>query len=493
MAYRTHIRILDDKSLLQIFSYYRLEEEDSWNLRVTWRKLAHICRRWRYLIFDSSFHLDMRLLLTNNSPSLDTLSHLPPIPLVIDYSDASTTITQKDEDNIHLGLQQPGRVRQFNLRASSSSLHMLYKSMNQLFSTLENLSLLSTTDEMSLVLPETFQAPDLRHLSLHGIGLSLPLLPSAIDLSTLSLTHIRDPSFSPRLLVTQLQGLPHLEELSIEFATPVSLPSSKEDLLLALDLPVTLLTLRLRRFTFRGLDVYLDRLVAQIDAPLLEQLTVTLFFDVTFNLVNLTQFVQRTEGVRCLVSRVIFNKDGVLIDAGDYKQQDFGKQLSLHVHCEPLDWQLDSATQVCGAFLPAIEELSLDLDEDGIPSDWEDTLDSIMWHEFLLPFIGVTKLHIGYSLILELSRALGSVGGGLDLELLPELQEVGVQFEINHAKDLFSLFIETRESLGRPVHLLALPIPYAEPRVFPRYMKYVSPTPVRCDTIKYLTGLLTSI
>ena len=194
MAYRTHIHILDNDSLLQIFSHYRLEDEDNWNLRLTWRKLAHVCRRWRYLIFDSWSHLDMCLLLTNDSPSIDTLSHLPPLPLVIDYSDRTRTMARKDEDNIHLGLQQHGRVRQVVLRAPSSSLRMWLEPMNKLFPRLGDLSLLSTTtEEMNLVLPETLQAPDLRRLSLHGIGLpkGLSLLSSTIALSTLSLTHIR--------------------------------------------------------------------------------------------------------------------------------------------------------------------------------------------------------------------------------------------------------------------------------------------------------------
>ncbi|KAH9985847.1 hypothetical protein BJV77DRAFT_92888 [Russula vinacea] len=64
MAYRTHIHTLDDDSLLQIFSCFRLEDEESWNLRFTWRKLVHVCRRWRYLIFDSSSHLGMCLPLS---------------------------------------------------------------------------------------------------------------------------------------------------------------------------------------------------------------------------------------------------------------------------------------------------------------------------------------------------------------------------------------------------------------------------------------------
>ena len=436
----------------------------------------------------------MCLRLTNDSPSLHTLKHLPPLPLVIDYSDITRAMAPKDEDNIHLGLQQHSqRVRRVALVVPSSSLRMLFERMKKKFPRLEDLFLLSTTtDETSLVLPETFQAPDLRRLSLHGIGLpkGLLLLSSAITLSALSLTHIQDSSYLfPGYLVTQLQDLPNLEELSIGFAIANPPLSSEQELLPPSIPPVTLLTLRLRRLTFRGEGIYLDDFVAQINTPLLERLSLALFFDPIFSLWNLNQFIRRTEGFECLVARVIFNKDGVSIDTANYEQQGIRK-FSLRVDCESFDWQIGSATQVCSALgnvLSSVEKLILDLDEDGTPSDWENSLENIAWNELLLPFIGVKKLHIGYSLILELSRALGSVAEEFVLGFLPELQELGVQFEINHAIKVFNLFVETRESVGRPVQLLALPIPYANPRIFPKYMNYASPIPVRCDFITYLT------
>ena len=423
----------------------------------------------------------MYLLLTNDSPSIGTLSHLPPLPLVIDYSDRTETVPQRDEDHIHLGLQQHGRVRRVFLRTLSSTLRIWLEPMNKLFPRLEDLSLLSTTiEETNLMLPETFQAPDLRRLSLHGI--SLPkrssLLSSAIALSTLSLTHLGASFYiPPGQLVIHLRGLPLLEELSIGFVIPIPLPSSEEhpsseeQLLPVPILPVILPALR--RLTYRGEDVYFDNLVALINTPLLEQLTLIYFFDPTFSLANLTEFIHRTERFGCLAAQVIFNKDGASI----YCEQQSIRKLSLRVNCEPLDWQIDSATQVCNALgnvLSSVEELTIDLDEHWMPSNWDNTLDSTVWHELLLPFIRVKKLHIGFLLTFELSQALDAAAGGLVLELLPGLQKLEVQLEIDDANKVFSAFIETRESVGRPVHLLALPIPHAElelPEVPPRYRK----------------------
>ena len=393
---------------------------------------------------------------------MDMLGHLPPIPLVINYLDRTRTMTSTDDDNIRLGLERHDRVRQVNLQAPSSNFHLWFSQMNQHFPRLEDLSLLSTTtetEETGLMLPETLQAPNLRHLSLHGVSLptGLSSLSSTIALSTLSLTHIR-PScyFPPRHLVTRLKDLPHLEELSIGFVALPNSKLSKGELSPAPISPVALPALR--RLTFRGVDAYLDNLAAQINAPLLERLTLTLHFDITFTLAKLAEFINRTKGLRFLVARVIFNRDGVSTDASYNEQQGGGKSnLHVNVKCEPVDWQIDSATQVCSALgkvLSTVQELTLDVRDFGMPSDWESTLEDVPWQELLLPFIGVKKLHIGSSLMLELSQALNSGTGGL---VVPELQELEVSLKIDEVTNALTAFIETRESLGRHIDLLVPP------------------------------------
>ena len=469
--------MLDNDSLLQIFGHYRLNYDDDWNFRLKWRKLTHVCRRWRSIIFDSWFHLDIRLHLTiTGSPhSVDTLSYLPPLPLVIEYS--TETIIQRDEDNIHLGLQQHGRVCRIALRAPSSCLRIWLEPMDGLYPRLEYLSLSSTTiDATNPMLPEALWAPDLRYLALHGIGLpkGLPLLSSAITLSSLSLTDIRVSCyFPPVYLVTQLQGLPHLEELTIGFAIPIHLPTAPSSAGDLLPFPILSATLPiLRRLTFRGVDIYLDNLVAQINAPLLERLTLTLFFDTTLTLVNLTEFVSRIEGfeLECPAARIDFEGDSVSIDAGQYEQQGLqvGK-LSLRVSCEGLDWQLNSAAQVCSVLrkvMSTVEDLTLDLDTYQMPLDWENTRDDMLWNELLLPFRGMKKLHIDDPLLtLNVSQALESVTGGLVLELLPELQELDAELKTDRVRKAISAFVESRQSVGRPVHLpgLARDVLHTEP------------------------------
>jgi hypothetical protein len=331
--------------------------------------------------------------------------------------------------------------------------------MSDIYPILEDLSLSSTTEEeTSLILPSTFRAPNLRYLALQGVVFptELPLFTHLSTLVTLILICIpASYYFHPGHLLTQLQGLLHLEELSIGFAIPIPIPSTEVELLPA---PIPRVTLpSLKRFMFRGVAVYLENLVSQINAPLLERLTITLFFEVAFTLVALTQFIHITGGFRCLSAKILFKREGVSIVTDNGESARSGG-LTINVNCENLDWQIDAATQCCGAleqFLSGVEELTLDLDEDGMSSDWNDSLDSMLWHELLLPFLSVKKLQIGSSLTFELSDALKSDAPELDLNLLPELQKLEVQLDINDANRAFSTFIETRELEGRHVELLA--------------------------------------
>ena len=80
-------------------------------------------------------------------------------------------------------------------------------------------------------------------------------------------------------------------------------------------------------------------------------------------------------------------------------------------------------------------------------------LNDMLWRELLLPFTSTKRLYIGSSLTLELSRTLASVIGDLVLNLLPELQELEVPIKINQA-NFYSMFVQARESVGRPVRLL---------------------------------------
>jgi hypothetical protein len=391
----------------------------------------------------------------NDTPLFDTLSHLPPLPLIIDYRGKDTD----DNHSILHAIQHRNRVLHVVSQAPSLYLSRLVVPMDGSFPRLESLSLLSTTkleEGTRLILPKTFLAPNLRHISLRGISLSkgLPLLASALLLVTLKLTDIQSPGyFTPATLVTRLNHLPKLEDLSLGFSTPLPRPSAEGELL---QVPITLTALpALRQLAFRGVSVYLEDLLARISSPLLQRCNITLFNQLSFTLPHLSHFTRTTETLRHPFARVVFNQEGVSFVAGSRDEFNDGT-FSLRVSCKPIGWQIDSATQICGALVPVIstiEELTLDFEEENLPSDWQDEVDAMMWHGFLWPFSGVKKLRIGYPLASELSNALESDDAGLVLGLLPELQELEAQVELGHLNKAFETFIDARQLAGRHVRL----------------------------------------
>jgi len=140
----TTVNMLDDDILLWIFNYYRLDDENAWNVQLGWCKLSHVCRGWRHLVHSSAFRLDMQILCTNGTPTVETLDHLPTLPLFIDYRDTTVAITRQDELAIRHALLLRDRVRHIDLHLPHSILHKFLMFMDEPFSTLEHLSLSST-------------------------------------------------------------------------------------------------------------------------------------------------------------------------------------------------------------------------------------------------------------------------------------------------------------------------------------------------------------
>ncbi|KAF8262782.1 hypothetical protein EI94DRAFT_1742754 [Lactarius quietus] len=454
----TSIESINADILLSIFNYYRLLDETNWNLR-GWSKLSHVCRRWRHFIYEYAFHLDMHILCTKGAPMVDTLAHLPFLPLVIDYQDATATISAEDELGISKALRLHDRLRRAAFSIPPASSHKLLELMGNSFPILEHLCLSSTaTDAVSgLILPLAFMAPNLRHLTLLGIGLptGLPLLSSTISLVTLTLANIRSSGyFLPKHLVARLRFLPQLEELSICFSIPIPRPSAEGELFSVLLAPVTLPALR--RLTFRGVSAYLESLVAQLSAPNLEHLGITVFNQVAFTLPHLSHFTDTTEGLKLPIASVIFERDAVSVVTDQRRQQraDGSPSFSFRVLCRQFDWQVDCAAQICNALTPAlsgVEVLTLDFDGQRIPTEWQDgAVDGMTWRELLGPFVEARELRICHALTLELSLALQSDDAGLDPILLPRLQELVPHLEEEHSINAFGSFIDARQIAGRP-------------------------------------------
>ncbi|KAN0136922.1 hypothetical protein V8E53_005363 [Lactarius tabidus] len=271
------IDTLSEKILLEIFRYY-LDASPR-----LWPRLVHICRKWRHIVFAFQQALHLRLFCIYGTPFLKTLDYWPTLPIFVSFGGSSEfdPPAPEDEDNITAALMQSNRVRSINLTVGSSLLGK-FSVIDGPFSELEELVLLSR-DGVQLTLPSTFRwGPRLRTLHFTRIALSaLPqLLLSSRSLVDLQLHEVLDPwHVSPATFVNAISGMSQLQSLSLHFLSTANhiispLPSGDRIILPALT-----------RFNFRGINTYLEGLVARIDSPGLKDIEITFFhkriFDVS--------------------------------------------------------------------------------------------------------------------------------------------------------------------------------------------------------------------
>ena len=451
------IHWLNDDIFLSIFNCYRLDEGNGWNDRLGWRNLFQVCQRWRYLIYACSSHLGMHIQYTNGSPMVNTLDHLPLLPLFVYYSSHhfAPTVPKQDELGIYHALRLNSRIRHIELDLPPSMLDKVLMLMDEYFPILEHFSLslsfpADSGHRLPITLPKAFVAPNLLHLTLFGIGLPkrLRVLTSTIFLVTLTLSRIHTSYFRPRLLVARLRSLPLLEELTISFSIPIPRPGTESELLGERGPPITLPSLKI--LWFHGVGAYMESLVAQIRLPLLEQLYVRLFNQIALMLPHLFYLINSTKAFKLASATVGFHHDEVCIST----VHDHGKgriPFSLSVRCKPLDWQIDCAAQICHGLIPtlsSVEELTLYHANQQVilPTEMRNgAIDSTTWHDLLRTSIGVKKLFIYNVLSEELSRALEVDEVGTDPGFLPNLQFIYAR------RNRFTSFIDTRQVAGRPV------------------------------------------
>ena len=178
----------------------------------------------------------------------------------------------------------------------------------------------------------------------------IPFLPRSLW----SIPHSR--YFSLEAMVSALSVLTRLECLIIDFESPPSRPHQYGQ-----RLPPQTRTLLpvLNRLTFNRATEYLEDLVAQVDAPLLDMLEIDFFYELIFDTLRFTQFISRTLKFRAYdEARVKFYEWGVTVKL----LRTFYGSIKLGISCSESDLQLSSVAQVCSssfppAFLLVVEHL----------------------------------------------------------------------------------------------------------------------------------------
>ena len=469
------IHMLDDDSLLHVFYLYRPflsgEDQDN-NARLMggdgigtrgrwWYNLAHVCQRWRNIIFRSASYLGVSLVCTYGTPVADMLAHSPPLPLIIHYATKGRDITTDDEQGIILALKQRDRVLRVRLGAMDTSLLVKFTALvDEEFSILEYLIIGLPVEDNSTTLtsPETFHAPHLRLLSLRGFAFPMGsrLLTTAVGLVTFYLIMVHPSTyFHPNALLQWISLMPQLETLTIYFEFSIH---SRDVVVQLTHTPITApVTLpNLHFFRFHGVSTYLEALVHRITTPpsRLEKLNIEFFNQLTFSVPRLLEFMNTIENLRFDTAAFKFSDRRVRVEV--YYRGGTGYAFAIRIYCWHLVWQVSSMAQISnslGQMFSAVEHLYLRHEVHGRSSEEHNEVDRAEWRRLLRPFSNVKTIWIDNGFVEDLSHCLQLEGGELPLELLPELQELTYSGSGNTV-DAFTSFVDARRSAGHPVTLV---------------------------------------
>jgi hypothetical protein len=435
--------------LLIIFHLYRLAEPEyevekvekgilrrEWPRQRWWYKLAHVCRLWRNIILESPSRLDLHLYCTNGVPVADMLAHSPPLPLTIHYH-ADLGITAEDKSGILLALSHRDRVRHIHL----PNVGKFVAAMDDQFPILERMYINSWT---KVILPVTFRAPNLRHLTLKTASLPIgsPLLTNAVGLVTLELLDIPASAyFPPSYILTQLSLMAQLERLSIGFRF---LPPNRD---VERQTPDMIVLPNLRFFLFKGTATYLEGLVARISAPFLDQLEVLLDHHPSFTFPHLLQFIQASENLGFTVVQIAFGAYFLSLHAVPPS-----RKVLLRIWCGNLDWQVTTAAQLFGTLSPVLSVVEKVTFSHRERNQWGSNVDRSRWRELLRPFTNAKTIHVQDNLVRKIFCSLPSDDGEPTLEFLPNLEVVGYGGG-RDARDAFITFLNERKVAGHPVTL----------------------------------------
>ena len=418
------IDMLPDEVLLEIFDFHRLQPSRfPFDEMRAWCTLVHVCRHWRMVVFGSPLRLNLQLLCTAKTPVRETLDIWPALPICIREPGSIT-----DEDNIIAALEHSDRIYDIILNEAPDSLlgEVLEALMQNPFPLLTHVQLvLNDDDDMALFVPPNLSsagsAPCLQEIWLKGI--SFPELPKlflcATHLVHLNLLGLPHPGhMSPEVTVTCLSALTSLEHLYLDFQLPRSDPVGGNPP------PSTRSHLpSLTTFIFRGVPDYLEDFVARIDAPRLDDLSIT-FKHVVFETSQLVHFITRTPNFRVPDSAHVGFQDSSGFVTFSSRTPGFGL-LNVKVSCQSPLPQLFFLTQLCNSFSPplsTVESLFIHKHQ-YLESDWPDAsvFENAHWLNLLRSFTMVNNL---YLCELFAPRILGGLVEEGITEVLPFLQNI---------------------------------------------------------------------
>ena len=391
----------------------------------------------------------------------------PRLPIIIEYRrvpsvTSSQSAIPEDLGDLVAALRHHARVCRITLSLTGHLVAAVIPAMQQPCPMLTYLRVQSCDDAApSPALPDGFLGglvPRLQKMWLEGIRFpSLPkFLLGASGLVELRLDKIPDTrDISPQTLAKCLSTLPKLSSLSIEFQYRQCLP---EPSLRHPPPPTRSVLPALAILFYKGESEYLEDLVSQIDAPRLSYAFIKFFNRLIFDIVELPQFISRTEKLRTLNRAEAFF-DGQAVGIGFYRPETtVPRNLTVRVACSPSDWQLSSLAQLCNqssSLLWGVEQLDI---RDCHPR--EPHLQEMMqWIDLLQPFTAVESLRIPMELGTRITPVLHELTEPRAAEVLPALNSLIFEelepssSESGALQRAIDGFIAARKRSGHPVEV----------------------------------------
>ena len=455
------INHIPDEVLLEIFDFYRqaIDSYDlQWRWKFAWFSLAHVCRKWRAVVFASVSRLDLSIPVGPDKPRHIKTILSGPLPIIINYRCMYRDITGSALWRMRAALRHHDRVRRISFEASGASFDKFIKATNCPFPLLESLSLrFGYGDKPKL--PNTFlRGPDLSDLHLQRLKLKRVSLASISGflLSATALTDLTllidtgfNSSSEPSLLacLKGMLSLCHLDlSISSEFPLP---PSTPKDI-------VTLL--KLSSFRYVGHSVFLDTLTAGLSAPSLRRINIRFSHNLWPPTVHLPRFINEIEKRYHSVHVSFKNR---IFCLSLLTQSEYISQRMPRFKLGPFRRRsAESIIEMSGALsmkFATVEEFRFTFDRKYDPASDENL---IAWRRFIQQFLSVKAIRIrgvnNYSIArILLHRDHGNPGELLFLPVLEEIDLGAKPFgeECESQLAAFEPFISARQQAGLPINV----------------------------------------
>jgi len=459
------IQVLSDNVLISVFSFLRSlwhppnfsyvhEPSLTWE----WHRLAHVCQRWRYLIFASPRRLGLGLITGWKRPGTN-LDLWPPLPISICYDLA--WLSSEDEQGVVATLEHPDRIFAIKLAISEFLVEESNAWMGS-FPVLERLDLKSPSScHLYTVLPSgflggsTLASRGLRHIVLESI--SVPTLPQLLS-SCHGLIHLHlgkdvlscGAYLSPAVLSTALSAAARLESLHVY--PPNKFHKRKRKARTDSGLPTSSLVVlpALIHFKYEGSLKYLEDFVSRIHAPLLERIYVGVPQQQArpLDIPQLAQFISRTEHMSSLPLQT-----SVYLDKSSFKiSHDFEIRghISFELTCHPGFAQVSQVVHICrqlSPLVPDVERVSIEVDI--VPPNPPEETDITGWLQLFRLFCGAQEVEFRSEYLVYEGHNTPKMGQAVFPAL--RILRLDVGWEVPR---FIESFVTERQLTGRPVTVI---------------------------------------